>query len=413
MCPKVASTSPGTYILSTEGTGLTSEQLEGGHCVTSGKEKYKTLAKFKNTMNTPQTSGTFSPASLLYYHFSRLFDIDVKIPVSVWRSIDRSEHYKRVASHTGANTRGESAQMIAGWSVMRAADQNPASYQPESVLFTPDLKQIFGVMLKNDGKERYGAEINGLRTAAWGFNQRVQFQQTPAFTALRSAKPLDGAIADGLQVVRTVPGMAAAFGKTTVTKQQMVYWMKELSEISLLDYIFGQQDRIGNINYVWEWTYVEDGEVRKQEEKDKKTEKVVRPRMASIPVPPELAQFHPLLLQRSTIDDNDAGGMAQYANFAMRTKEAQTIRHYSADTYARLIQLDADFKANGPVSQWLQTAIQLDVREVRTIKANVSSLASVMQTACQNNTLQFDLDPEAEMLGAAAVKKVDCANPQL
>ena len=75
ICPKTVSTSPGSYIFSTGDSKLSASQFEASKCSASkssmkasGIEK---LAKFKNTMNATGTSGTFSPASLLYYHFSR------------------------------------------------------------------------------------------------------------------------------------------------------------------------------------------------------------------------------------------------------------------------------------------------------------------------------------------------------
>jgi hypothetical protein len=33
----------------------------------------------------------------------------------------------------------------------------------------------------------------------------------------------------------------------------MVFWMRDLADITLLDYLFGQQDRIGNIDYLTYW----------------------------------------------------------------------------------------------------------------------------------------------------------------
>jgi hypothetical protein len=73
-------------------------------------------------------------------------------------------------------------------------------------------------------------EINGPRKAAWGAPQSREFQTTPAFTALRRDATLASAIAGA-----------------PYPAQQMVFWMRELSEIAVLDHIFSQQDRVGNI----------------------------------------------------------------------------------------------------------------------------------------------------------------------
>ncbi len=46
-------------------------------------------------------------------------------------------------------------------------------------------------------------------------------------------------------------------------KDRWSYWMRDLVDITLLDYIFSQQDRIGNIDYLTYWYWVEDGQVRR------------------------------------------------------------------------------------------------------------------------------------------------------
>lgn len=406
MCPKFVSTSPGTYILSTEEANMDSKEFEATKCANAGHEKFKTLAKFKSTMNATGTSGTFALSSLLYFHFSRLLSADVGVPVAVYRTIDRQEHYERVSSKTAGKTAGLSSMMIAGWSVMRSVEQNPKLYNPPEALFTPDLKQIFGVMLKNKGKTRAGIEINGLRSAGWGDGQRQQFQQTPAFTALRSEKSLTDAIGDGQASAKKDPKMMAALGKADVSRVQMIYWMKQLSEISLLDYIFSQQDRVGNINYQWSWVYSKNGKTKSTTDKD--NEAVVFAERASIPAPAELADAKPMLLQQLTIDDNDAGVMAQYANFAKRTQEDEKIRHYSPETYRRLMALDADLKSNGPISNWLSTALTLDVREIRNIKTNTAALAEIIRQNCKSGKLKLDLNPTAEIAGQASDASASC-----
>ena len=104
--------------------------------------------------------------------------------------------------------------------------RNPSAYVPTDDLFTADRQQIYGVLLDDKGA-RYGVEINGPRKAAWGAPQSREFQTTPAFTALRRDATLTSAIAGA-----------------PYPAQQMVFWMRELSEIAVLDHIFSQQDRV-------------------------------------------------------------------------------------------------------------------------------------------------------------------------
>ena len=52
-------------------------------------------AGFKVTMNAKNTSGTFSTASQLYYHFVRYLGASIHVSVSDYRSNDRKVHEKR------------------------------------------------------------------------------------------------------------------------------------------------------------------------------------------------------------------------------------------------------------------------------------------------------------------------------
>lgn len=54
-----------------------------------------------------------------------------------------------------------------------------------------------------------------------------------------------------------------------VSAPQMVFWMTELTEITLLDFIFNQQDRIGNIDYLAYWYWLENGQVHRVKAHDK------------------------------------------------------------------------------------------------------------------------------------------------
>ena len=300
---------------------------------------------------------------------------------------------------------------VAGWQIMRNAEKNPASYKPTADLFTPDLKQIYGILLKNKGKQRAGPEVNGTRAGGWGDGQNKSFQETPGFLALRSEKPLEQAMDEGLAQALKTPAMKAAIGSSPVTHQQMAFWMKEITDITLLDYIFSQQDRIGNINYVWSWYYTEDGKVKFKDDKDAK--KVLRAKMSTIRPPDKIAKLNPILIQRSTIDDNDAGGLTRYANYTKRTKMVEKIRHYSAESYRRLIALNEDLQKNGPVAHWLKTSFTLDPKSMAMIKTNTAEVTQILQATCKAGQLQFDLNPNAYLTGVKEVERLDCLRPGL
>ncbi len=386
LCPKTWSTSPGmmVYDVSDGKYAGSRAEFERNACKEGKSAKELAaddLAKFKSTMNAKGTSGTFAPSSLLYYHFSRYFDAMVKVPVAVWRSMDAKMHQSEVAepglSLSGSRSSGRMNHE--GWRTFAAADRDPASYRPTDELFTSDRKQIYGVLLSSPG-HRYGSEINGTRKSGWGKGQNEDFQKTPAFLALRSEKRLEEAIAEGLREGRKDRQIARDLGEDG-TPQQMVFWMKELTEIVLLDFIFSQQDRVGNIDFTPYYYWSEDGNLKSKRAKHHER--------GDGSVPPDA-----VLLRRTNLNDNDAGGRVQYANFAKSTQMLEKLRHLGPGTYARLMAIDADLKAQGPIYQWVATSVGLDNGQIEQVVKNTALAAGILRGNCEAGKLIFDLDPE-------------------
>jgi len=125
-------------------------------------------------------------------------------------------------------------------------------------------------------------------------------------------------------------GHASSAISADVRAEQVAFWVRELIDITLLDYHFSQQDRIGNIDYVGHWVWLVDGQVRQQ------------PAIGCKP-PVEIAARSPRLLKRTELGDNDAGVRMSYANFTQRTGMLERIRRHYPHTYRQLMRLDADF----------------------------------------------------------------------
>lgn len=170
--------------------------------------------------------------------------------------------------------------------------------------------------------------------------------------------------------------------------------MKELTEIVLLDYIFSQQDRIGNIDYEWRWYWVEDGAVKSQDAKTK----VNRSGMGGITPPPEIAGFSPQLIQRTCLNDNDAGGRVEYVNYAKKTAMLQKLRHFSGGTYTRLLRLNRDLQDSGEICQYIRANFPLDGGQFDQIVKNTWLATEILQDTCSIGKLQFDLDTPKNFL---------------
>ncbi|MCB0361758.1 MAG: hypothetical protein KDD35_03515 [Bdellovibrionales bacterium] len=418
LCPKTWSTSPATMVYQISEKGLRQLEYESRSNCGGAKAGHETLAKFKQSMNQKGTSGTYSPSSLLYYHFSRFFNMTLDVPVAVYRSMDRFSHFERVTKKSHQKSMGKSAQNRAGWKWLYQAELNPTIYIPKSDLFVEGDEQIFGVLLKGSGT-RYGLEINGIRSK-WGEVQNLEFQETPAFLALRSGQPLEQAIQDGLAQGLKNRRMKLAMGGD-VSVFQMALWMKELSEIVLLDYIFNQQDRIGNIDYKWRTYWVgEDGKAFHK----KINSSLPRTAFGRVESLAKVDGVRSYLVQKTSINDNDAGGRGpghrggSYVNFAKKTRMLENVRHIDPETYKKLIQLNLDFESRGEIYQYLEREFRLDPKDIKSIVSNTSQAAHVLRQACADGLLHFDLDSPSALLrgGIGSISNrdsqpINCAAP--
>lgn len=392
LCPKTWSTSPGMIIHDLSNGPYQNERqgFERNACPEGKEAKDQSageLAKFKPTMNARGTSGTFSASPLLYYHLSRYLGADIGVPVAVWRSMDKDMHLTEVArpglAQSGHSHSSDMNQ--AGWRTLVSADADPSAYAPTSDLFTSDLKAIYGVMLKSSG-DRYNSEVNGTRASGWGKGQNLDFQQTAPFLALRSPEPLDRAIAEGVAEATKDPQIMKDMG-TDVTSAQMAYWMSDIAGIVLLDFILSQQDRVGNIDYVSHWFWMENGAV--------KSRKAVKHGDETDPLPEGAIK-----IKRTHLNDNDAGGRVEYANFAKSTEMLQKLRHFPAGLYIQLMKLDADLAAKGPLYDYLRDSFGLSGAQFDQLVTNTGLAAQILRTSCERGGLRFDVDPQALLVGS-------------
>lgn len=403
MCAKTWGTSPALVIYPNT-TGLQAEDFEAQTCLKGDEPKGTEIplekhAKIKFSMNDATTSATYSRASFLYYHLSRYFDVSIDVPVAVYRSMDKNVHYERVTSKVINNGKKNGA----AWKNFSQAEQNPASYKPPQELFTDDRKQIFGALLDGGG-DKYTTDFNGLRSK-WGLTQTKEFMDTAPFQALRSHLPLKDAISMGDKLARANATMNKDLGKT-VSPQQMITWMKELTEITLLDHILNQQDRVGNIHYKWYWQWVQDGEVQslKANLKDQPRPDVI----GKVSPPAEIASFYPMLIQKTRLVDNDAGVRTNYKNFGKIAGHLASLRHFNAKVYQKLMVLERDIKTKGPIYNYVVNTFNLTNDEIALLATNIFDAASILRNSCKSGQLQFDLKPEKFMLGQNTLETISC-----
>jgi hypothetical protein len=185
----------------------------------------------------------------------------------------------------------------------------------------------------------------------------------------------------------------------TVDPRQIVVWMADLANIALLDFILSQQDRVGNIDYVEHWYWVEDGVL--------KSRKAVSHGPETDPLPEGAVR-----LKRTHLNDNDAGARVEYANFAKSTGMLDDMHHFPARTWRQLMALEADLKTEGPLHAYLKTSFGLSDRQFGQLVKNTLLAAATLRMQCAAGAIRFDLDPEAFILtGTANPETVACGTP--
>lgn len=359
------------------------------------------LARLKTTMNHDGTSATHSAAALLYYHFSRALGLTTRVPAAVWRSVDKDVMLNEVAlGGLEASTYDTRlAKNHAAWQALIVTIRDPGSYDDafygtSADILTADGTQVYGVFYKGSG-DVYGPVINAGGDAGADGAGYAGFRKVPPMVALATPAPLAEAIARGLAEGTddpTQPEDTAA----NIPARQMAFWMRELSEVLLIDFMLGQQDRLSNIEYVPYWYWLKDGKAERVRTKDGK------PGEGEVPA-------DAVLIRRTRLNDNDAAGRPQYDNWTRKLGLLEDLRHFDAGVYRRLMAMAADFRADGPMRVWLTESFGLAPEQAAMIVDNTLAAAAILRATCERGELAFDLDPEAFFeTGAASPVQQAC-----
>jgi hypothetical protein len=119
----------------------------------------------------------------------------------------------------------------------------------------------------------------------------------------------------------------------------------------------------------------------------------------------------PYLIQRSQLNDNDAGGR-NYVNYTKRTGMLPSIRHLNADTYRKLIALSGDLQSQGEIFKYVQDNFNLDDGQVVQLVTHAREAAGILEATCKAGLLRLDLHPAEDLLhGNWSEEHVDCERP--
>lgn len=401
-CGKNWSTSPSTLIFKKNNQFISTDLS----CETQkSMETFDKVGKFKVSMNESGTSGTFSSSSLLYYHLARYLNTSIIIPVAVSREMDLNSHFQSVTSKV---RNFENKMVQTAWDYLyRAENGNPNAIQPVRELFTADFTKIYGALIDSIGNEKYAEHVRGQKQPQWGLQQHLEMKKTPAFRALFSSKDFYSAQDEAAQF--GLVQFKNDFNQIPPTSHQMMSWMQDMSDMTVLDYLMQQQDRPGNIHFQWRIYYTSAGRMKSDrikvishgiesglEKKFKLPKDIDRVTALALDIPKYKKvcnQPDPcFIIQKTVLEDNDAGGRVYYKDFFRQSGILESLRHMNRSTYAQLLKLDKSMSSQDQTYLYLKDEFKLDSSQLNLLQKNLHQAVQVLQKSYQTGLLQLDLD---------------------
>jgi hypothetical protein len=201
------------------------------------------------------------------------------------------------------------------------------------------------------------------------------------------------------RALRTDAALSTVVRTDKASPLQMQSWMRDLTEIAVLDYILSQQDRFGNIDFEKKYVYVQDGQVKTRD---------FDQGLAGI------ENLKPQVLKVTHLGDNDASVHPTYANFTKKHGYLQNLYHFSGKIYSRLFDLSADFKSDRLVAKYLKSELDLNDKEIARIESQLNEVVEILKSQCLKGKLRFDLDePKKSLLQKNQELQLDCNSPRM
>ncbi len=361
-CPKLNSTNPGLMIHEIP-VGMTREAYVRNECP-KPKRAGDLIAKFKQSI-----SCSYTPSILSYPRMAEMMKSEIELPFTAYRSMDLKEHLKFAtdAKAIAARVAGPDDLITQTWGMLYRSDLNPSRYG--TTLYRDNFTQIYGALVPDLKNDEIYYEANGATKG----DRVANFQVTKAFAAVTSATPV------------SAWGMAKDVSGEVVQKMLL---LREMGDLIILDTLLNQQDRFGNLHYRNHYVKMNDDgsldwKVMKLV-KDAKGKKVTDAAQAA-----ELKAKGYLVVRRMLLADNDCGVAKE--NKMAAAKIAQRLTHLHPDSYAA-VQNMQKLSESGMLATYLKSDLLFTPADVKSVQANLASMAATFKKKCLDGTLYLDAD---------------------
>lgn len=406
LCPKLFSTFPAVELIEIpEGDSKLNYETQSCNETVSKKNKGKKLAKYKFSMSCAKT-----PSILGYYHISRALELDM-IPVAVLRTMKQEKHLE-VAVKGEESSKTDPAELISkNWaSLVKLLNRRDES------IMTADKEYSIGALSENPrGEQKYYEDFY---PGASGEEGVRKFKSTGLYKKISTDKP----------VVEMVGRELTSENYTALKK------MKDAVDMIILDTIFGQQDRFGNVHSLHTFLTTKDGVLEKlslkdvekmiedngtEEEQNKFKEAKKMPsdwrkevearNKALLAVVSKYLQRNQITFAHSQeifLKDNDCG--LKGSNVFKAHKLIEGVRHINKTTYLQLMRLHHKV-ASGEMDNvfWSQTLLMND-KELGEFKAGLEYVAQTLLQKCQAGKLFLDLNITEHFSKQTSAEAVNC-----
>jgi hypothetical protein len=304
------------------------------------------------------------------------------VPNAVVRTMDRREHFK-IAERGAAWSSGLNGTL---WNQIKSMDST-SNFNDNYT--TADNSQIFGALSANPSHEVRYAEINA--NSQDGGVAKAKFLQTaPVRNVTNPASA--GSI------------VARDFAKAAPILQQM----RDMGDLMLMDYIFQQQDRFGNIHSKFYWFWLnEAGKI----ERDKiKLDENENPVLSNKPNP------NAVVVKKLLLKDNDCGSRSGNPK-AFTLAELSLVRHMHTRTYKGIRYLAKQWQS-GIAKPYFEKEALLNTPDIfgqegiAEFGKRVLAASDQLTANCKSGKLLLDLDITAHLKNSPAMNCEAMLEPQ-
>jgi hypothetical protein len=351
------------------------------------ENKFSREAKLKSSVTC-----CYTPSVLAYYQLSQYLGGAGNVPETVIRTMDLAKHKK--IRELGRRT--PIASMWASWDKYYR-EQSPS-------VFISNKKQIYGSLADIAKNEMFFSEIYGSPSARTPEARLLAFQSTAIYKSMTNSAPLATLIPAKIEIPIIIKSGVGAISQNESLRRKMQWtqYVKDISDMVVLDSLLSQQDRFGNQHkkaYIYK---IEGDKIKKHKVKAAKNSsgKAIGWRIGV--EEKALIDQGGVLIQEFLMKDNDCG--VKKTNIQMNAKTIEKVRHISPSSYFRLVKLRTAVKDEQalPVSKrvvenYFKTELLFTDSDMKSFYSNLDKVTSSLQKNCKAGLLKLDADVHIQL----------------